>query len=263
MTIQEVPVSGHEFSELSDQLKKIHRFAGHRLLNTVCTGSTNDDLKQNWSRADNQPEILIADFQTAGRGQRERPWLAQPGGQGLSFSFNFCSSLEGFALSLLAGVALINALRSVVPCPELLWLKWPNDVWAGQQKLAGILVESCVVNNERHAVVGVGANLTPLQLGQIKSVSLLELGGNASRSQIIFRILQSLDYFARLSDEHQRLLWNTFAGSFWNTCFQFKGDEDIDATGWPSQLLVDGSLVMKQTSGKFKLLVSDSIIPIF
>lgn len=261
MIMPEAIPSDHEFAELSDQLKKMHRFAGHHLLHKACTGSTNDDLKQNWLLEDNPRSILIADFQTAGRGQQGRRWLSQPDGQCLCFSFSYCSLSEGFALSLLVGVALINALRSLVPCPELLWLKWPNDVWAGRQKLAGILVESCGVNNERHAVVGIGANLTPLPIEQVNSVSLSELGGNASRGQIIFRILQSLDYFASLKDEDQCLLWTTFAGSFWATRFQFPGDNEIVETGMPAQLFADGSLAMKQNNGKLKLLVSGSIIP--
>lgn len=85
--------------------------------------------------------VCIADCQTAGRGRRGRQWQS-PRGQnlylslGLTFRGSF-AMLDG--LSLVLGVAVAEALEQQ-GVPDV-GLKWPNDIFLGGSKLAGILVE--------------------------------------------------------------------------------------------------------------------------
>jgi len=58
-------------------------------------------------------------------------------------------------LSLAVGLAVVQALHPA------LQLKWPNDVWLHDRKLAGILIETTQVQGQRYLVVGVGINLHP------------------------------------------------------------------------------------------------------
>ena len=104
------------------------------------------------------PALIVADRQTAGRGRAENRWWTGEGS--LAFSLLVDPEQFGFPrravprLSLAAGVAIIDALA-----PRLAdrppGLHWPNDVYVGSGKLAGILVE--VLPGGWH-IVGVGLN---------------------------------------------------------------------------------------------------------
>ncbi len=105
-------------------------------------------------------ECLLAETQTAGRGRRGRQWYSPFGSQ---FIMSMYWRLDdgpsaAMGLSLAIGVAVVQALESVGY--RDLSLKWPNDIYMGRRKLAGILVEmSAAVGGICHLVIGVGVNL--------------------------------------------------------------------------------------------------------
>jgi BirA family biotin operon repressor/biotin-[acetyl-CoA-carboxylase] ligase len=104
--------------------------------------------------------FVMAETQSAGRGRRGRTWLSPPGmNLYLSVLKRFDSGFASLSgLSLAVGVMLIRALGEVgVRTPGL---KWPNDVLAGNAKMAGILVElSGEYSGPCAAVIGVGVNI--------------------------------------------------------------------------------------------------------
>ena len=104
--------------------------------------------------------FVMAETQSAGRGRRGRPWLSPPGmNLYLSVLKRFDSGFASLSgLSLAVGVMLIRALGEVGI--RTAGLKWPNDVLAGNAKLAGILVElSGEYSGPCAAVIGVGVNI--------------------------------------------------------------------------------------------------------
>jgi BirA family biotin operon repressor/biotin-[acetyl-CoA-carboxylase] ligase len=121
--------------------------------------STNAALLARSPPAVGQFDFLLAEFQSAGRGRRSRPWLAPPGGA-LCLSLGWsCATLprELPALSLAMGVCALRALaRMGLPPAQL---KWPNDLWAQGRKLGGILIELRAENSgAAHVVIGIGIN---------------------------------------------------------------------------------------------------------
>ena len=91
--------------------------------------------------------LVVARRQTAGRGRRGRSWLSPPG-------INFTGSIllkrleDGFHAGCLLGVAALSLLRELAP--ELpAYLKWPNDIYVENRKLAGLLSESARIENGR------------------------------------------------------------------------------------------------------------------
>jgi BirA family transcriptional regulator, biotin operon repressor / biotin---[acetyl-CoA-carboxylase] ligase len=96
--------------------------------------------------------------QTAGRGQHGRIWYSDPGVLTASFVVEHpTAQLSGFSLA--AGLATIYAIAELLPnFPEILRLKWPNDVLIDRRKLAGILCESRVHGSTSKVVVGIGLN---------------------------------------------------------------------------------------------------------
>lgn len=126
----------------------------------ICT-STNDLALA--SDAPQHGETWIAYAQTQGRGRRHqgqrRVWFS-PSDGGVYFSIVLlpeCEVADISGLSLVVGAALCEALRAFdISC----WLKWPNDIYVGSRKLAGILSEASSKKNKiERIVIGVGINI--------------------------------------------------------------------------------------------------------
>jgi len=119
--------------------------------------STNTELMRRARAGRLEPVLLVAEAQTAGRGRLGRLWSsgAQPGDV-LTFSLGLPLQMADWSgLSLAVGLSVVQSLH-----PDLR-LKWPNDVWLADRKLAGILIETTQIDDTRYAVIGVGINITP------------------------------------------------------------------------------------------------------
>jgi len=120
------------------------------------THSTNERAKELAMSGAPGGLVITADEQTAGRGRRGNEWFAPPGS-----SLLYSALLRPFAaepnplLPLAVPVAVSEAAEAIAPvrCQ----LKWPNDVWIEERKVAGILVEARP--EEGWAVIGVGINV--------------------------------------------------------------------------------------------------------
>ncbi|MBC7203866.1 MAG: biotin--[acetyl-CoA-carboxylase] ligase [Pusillimonas sp.] len=136
------------------------------------TESTNADLlneARTSQRTLARPWLLGAHFQRAGRGRSGRTWQNRAGAN-LMFSCAYDIFLPAHqlpTLSPLAGIAVAQALRNrLTPANRhRLTLKWPNDIWWDQAKLAGILVEVTRAGTAKHSqdhhvvIVGIGLNI--------------------------------------------------------------------------------------------------------
>lgn len=125
-----------------------------------CVGSTNTVLLSRPNPPNGASEVLLAEYQTAGRGRRGRTWLAPPGGSiCLSFSWTFKDVPEGLsALGLVIGVCELRALRELGMTHAK--LKWPNDVLVDDRKLGGVLIElRAEQGGPACVVVGIGLNV--------------------------------------------------------------------------------------------------------
>lgn len=120
--------------------------------------STNSELMRRARAGREEPVLLVAERQTAGRGRLGRAWAAEPGAS-LTFSLGLPLAPQDWSgLSLAVGVAIAEALHPAIR------LKWPNDLWVDDRKLAGILIETAAPTPpaaHRYAIVGVGINIDP------------------------------------------------------------------------------------------------------
>ena len=102
--------------------------------------------------------VVTADEQDAGRGRQGRSWFARPG-SALLYSALLRPLGDRPLLPLAVPLAVCEAAESLAPVECA--VKWPNDVWVGTRKLAGVLIESRFERGgEGWAVIGVGLNLT-------------------------------------------------------------------------------------------------------
>jgi len=169
------------------------------------TGSTNADLLAQALRGEPEGVVLAAEEQTAGRGRMGRTWVAPPYAA-LTFSLltrpDVPPARRGW-LPLLAGVAVATAVTELTGVEAR--LKWPNDVLAGEAKLAGILAEAA----GDAVVVGIGLNvstepaelshlLAPTRPGALPATSLRAAGATAlDRASLLLAILGELEHWYR------------------------------------------------------------------
>ncbi|MBP9507653.1 MAG: biotin--[acetyl-CoA-carboxylase] ligase, partial [Bacteroides sp.] len=112
------------------------------------TDSTNRYLKQ---LCDQSPveelTTVVAEFQTSGRGQRGNIWESEAG-KNLLFSFvlypTFLEARRGFLLSQLISLALKEELDQYA---DGFSIKWPNDIYWHNRKIAGILIENNLIGS--------------------------------------------------------------------------------------------------------------------
>ena len=152
----------------------------HRL-----TDSTNERAKLLAAAGAPHGTLVTADEQTAGRGRQGRMWTAPPRSAVL---MSIVLRELDERLPLTAAVALCDAL------PAKCEIKWPNDVWIGGRKVAGILVEGRP--QEGWAVLGAGVNVTtdsfPADLAE--SATSLRLAGIDTKTEsVLANLLRSLD----------------------------------------------------------------------
>jgi len=142
------------------------------------TDSTNERARVLAAGGAPHGTLVTADEQTAGRGRQGREWVAAPGSS-LLLSLVLRSPTD--ALPLAAAVAVCEAL------PVKAAIKWPNDIWVGRAKVAGILVEARP--QEGWAVLGIGVNVReapPLE-------HVTSLGSAIGTEELLERVLLALD----------------------------------------------------------------------
>jgi BirA family transcriptional regulator, biotin operon repressor / biotin---[acetyl-CoA-carboxylase] ligase len=183
--------------------------AGYRLAAFDQIGSTNAEAKARARDGERGPIWFVTSEQTAGHGRRHRPWIAPRGNLASSIlEVIDVSPAVAATLGFAAGLALEAALRKVSVEASLrsagsddmkFSLKWPNDVLAGRQKLAGILLEAEAVPGDRLAVVvGIGTNVVAApERTPTPATSLAALGVHIGAEEL----------FATLSDS-----WTEFRG---------------------------------------------------
>jgi BirA family biotin operon repressor/biotin-[acetyl-CoA-carboxylase] ligase len=170
-----------------------------RALDVVAeTGSTNADLvARAEAGADIDGVVLLAEYQTAGRGRHGRQWSAPPRAQ-IALSVGVAAASvpqSGWSwLPLATGVAVADALTAVGGVAGIsVGLKWPNDVLVDDGKLAGILAE--VAAPAAVIVIGLGLNvtLTADEAPDPAATSLLMLDSSAKdRNTLVRKILDEL-----------------------------------------------------------------------
>jgi BirA family biotin operon repressor/biotin-[acetyl-CoA-carboxylase] ligase len=164
-----------------------------RLLVKKSVESTNDEVRTLAQVGGPDGLIVLAERQTAGRGRRGAAWFS-PAGESLAFSILVRPEEPKMLwprLALAAGLAVAEAVEM---SGLQAGIKWPNDVWIGGRKVAGILVEA----GSDFAVVGIGLNVNsttfPPEVAQIATSMRMEAGQEFSRSEVLKEIVKK---FAR------------------------------------------------------------------
>ena len=129
--------------------------------------STNKFLRLLDTPGDNRMTLVTAEFQTAGRGTDQNHWESAKG-ENLLLSLRVMPSnlpiRRMFAISEVAALSIRDALGAFLPpasCPlPLFSIKWPNDIYYGDSKVAGVLIENDLQGDRvLRSTIGIGINI--------------------------------------------------------------------------------------------------------
>jgi BirA family biotin operon repressor/biotin-[acetyl-CoA-carboxylase] ligase len=170
------------------------------------TGSTNDDCRRLLAQGVSKIVMCSAELQSAGRGRRGKLWTS-PFAKHLYVSVGLRLSLPLMHVSgitLAAGVVIARVL-SALGVKEVA-VKWPNDIWIGDAKVAGILTE--VVGDAQgpcEVVIGLGLNVHPvsMKLDKQQNITFIrEHGAQISRTELLILLARA---FVTMRDTYEKL----------------------------------------------------------
>lgn len=164
------------------------------------TDSTNTRAKELAAAGAPEGTLIVSETQIQGRGRKGRWWFSPPK-TGIYVSMilrPLMPPVEAARITLLTGVAVTEALRSLIP--EGIYIKWPNDILINGRKVAGILTEiSTEMDAIEYMVVGLGINVNtvvfPARIRDAATSIRREAGKPFSRAEILRLYLR---HFERL-----------------------------------------------------------------
>lgn len=137
------------------------------------TNSTNTLLRERIAQGD-PPEYIYAGYQTAGRGQAGNGWESEEG-KNLLCSILLPARKSLFELNVVTAVAVQRLLGDAFS------IKWPNDIYWEDKKIAGILIENALIGSTvQYSIAGIGLNVnqTEWHTDAPNPISLKQITGN-------------------------------------------------------------------------------------
>ena len=137
--------------------------------------STNDYLLKLLKKKNYEEGTMVhTNYQKNGRGQRNNEWLSE-NGKNLTFSFLLEPYVElsnQFFLHIITSISRFKTLLKINI--KNVSIKWPNDIYVNDKKIAGILIENLVYRKFIHkSVIGVGLNINQANFGSLNATSII------------------------------------------------------------------------------------------
>ncbi|MCS7126224.1 MAG: biotin--[acetyl-CoA-carboxylase] ligase [Aigarchaeota archaeon] len=205
--------------------------------------------------------VVVAREQIKGRGRLGRGWYSPPGGLWFTIILYPKTPISTYAiLCLLCSLSIVKAIEDVTGLKA--HIKWPNDVYLKNKKIAGILVESDVIDELiSRALVGIGVNLNfqieslPEELRDKATTLLEEYGETIDREVFLIKILKELKkyYEEYRAGAYQKLVEviKSRMEMIGRTVSVSLDQEDV--TGLVKDLEITGNLIIESTRGEIVL----------
>jgi len=173
-------------------------FTGKFLLHLEETDSTNSYLRD-WLTK-NKPRdgaVILTDKQSAGRGQGDNSWHSEPGANitvSVLYLCNFLPAMQQFPLSASVALAVRQTVADFLPDKQV-WIKWPNDIFIQEKKVAGILIENALKGNFlNHSIIGIGLNVLQRNFDGLPNATSMRVEGFSGDTSIVLaRLLERLE----------------------------------------------------------------------
>lgn len=220
------------------------------------TDSTNSFLRLHGHEYAEPLVAVVADHQTAGRGQGTNRWESAPG-QNVLVSLlthpQHVAARDQFVLSMAGALAVRDTLSRYA---DGFSVKWPNDVYHADRKISGTLIETRLSGADiRDCIFGVGINVnqTTFVSDAPNPVSLRQITGRETdRREVVERVVEA---FASLLAEVERGEHTAILGRYWDHLYRRRGLYDYeDAAGRfraeIARVEPTGHLVLRNTQGR-------------
>ncbi len=202
--------------------------------------------------------VVLANYQTHGRGQMGTQWSSQESKNLISSVFvdtSFVKIEHNFYISIVVSLSIFRMLENLYI--KKLKVKWPNDIMAGNKKIAGILIENVIKQNHLQAsIIGIGLNINQTTFNDLPNASSLRLitGKVFNLDEILQAILKQLNrYFTLLKEGHMSLLKNEY-----EKCL-FRNNKPSTFLNAEGQMF-SGIIIGITDSGNLKVKMEDEII---
>ncbi len=181
---------------------------GQKIISLSVVDSTNNyTAKLHSTHQIDHGAVILAENQSNGRGQRGTEWQSEPG-KNLTFSFLLTeinlSVMDQFRLNQLASLALVNTLSD--KGVDAL-IKWPNDIYVGKNKIAGMLIENSIGSEGlKSSIIGIGLNLNQEDFRKLQATSIKNLTGKDQNiHETLFSFIYHFNEMLELLDEPELL----------------------------------------------------------
>jgi len=201
---------------------------GQNIIYLDKVASTNDYLRELLSNFKPLGEgtAILAEEQFQGKGQRGSTWVSEPG-KNLTTSIllkpHFLSIEQQFALSATVAIAVVNWLKRKTK--QDVTVKWPNDIYVGSKKIAGILIENKLKGNKIDAsIIGIGININQVNFDTATTITSLSI--LTDKVDYVIKDLAP-ELFASIQTEYNTLYTQSWRSQLdhYNELLFWKGEE--------------------------------------
>ena len=203
--------------------------------------------------------LVLADFQSRGRGRLDRTWESPPGAN-LMLSLVLRPGLElghAFLPTMAAAVSMARAVEAETGLRPL--LKWPNDLFLKGRKLAGVLTElKAAKGRVEWAVVGLGLNVSAHPPGLGATDLARELGRSVDRAALVRGYLMELKERAGADPETLRQEWTGLSYTLGRRVTV--DDQGKKVTGLAIGIDEQGALILETEQGRERVVCGDLVV---
>lgn len=173
-----------------------------RIIKLNAIDSTNSFLREMvYTETVEDYTIVVAEYQTEGRGQMGTTWDSEKG-KNLMFSLFKDLSVHvvefPFYISMAISLAILKGLQTF-NIPDLR-IKWPNDILSADKKICGILIENVIKNKLSSTIIGIGVNVNQTEFKGLPQASSLKniTGVHYNLEEILHYIMKYTRYYSKL-----------------------------------------------------------------
>lgn len=234
------------------------------------TASTNT-LLASMAETVEAPTMLHTRCQSAGRGQRGNSWEAEPGANITCSVLLRPQSIEAarqFVISEAVALAVASVAQDLLPGHNVT-VKWPNDIYVGNRKICGILIENAINGSKIiRSIAGIGLNVNQQRFTSSapNPVSICQLTGKSHPLQpILAELAKAIEHYICMAETvpeevhaaYRSYLWRGEGTHLWR-------DTATDRVFQASiiNILPDGHIVMRTTEGETLTFAFKEVAPV-
>ena len=202
--------------------------------------------------------VVVAAHQTAGRGMDKNRWESEAG-KNLLFSIalkiNFLEAENQFKISQAVSVAIVETLQNIINSDKF-FIKWPNDIYFGDKKLAGMLIQNTIEGRMMGtSIIGIGLNVNQMEFSKDipNPISLKLITSKSIDLDYLLNLLisgikksvESLRFESNQKEINEKYISKSYRLGIWSDYFHQNHVKQLKITGFDKY----GRLLLQDKEG--------------